>query len=150
MAKQLKSGINPRDLALACAFGATLGIMPLIWGTSLLCIVLAGFLRLNQVVVQCANYLMYPLQIVLFVPYLILGEQLFDSRLLPEDQAQLLAQIRQTPELFFSHFWQSNLQALLVWLVLSPPVFIIAYQLSRLLAKRVQGRFFSVIPSQVA
>lgn len=135
---QLKNGLNPRDLALAFALGATLGIMPLVWGTSLICIACACCLRLNQAAVQLANYLVYPLQIVLFVPYLILGEQLFASDFLPENSAQLLGQIRQAPTLFFSHFWPLNLQGLLVWLGSAPLVFGLIFKVIHFLTKRMR------------
>jgi len=140
LSDQLRQGLNPRDLALSLALGATLGIMPLIWGTSLVCIGCAYCFRLNQAVVQLANYMMYPLQIILFIPWLLLGERLFASHLLPEDSAQLLEQLNQSPLLFFSHFQQSNLQGLLVWLVLSPLVFVFVFKITHLLAKRT-GRF---------
>lgn len=136
LSDQLRQGLNPRDLALSFALGATLGIMPLIWGTSLICIGCASWLRLNQVVVQLANYLMYPLQIALFIPWLLLGERLFASRLLPEDSAQLLDQLTQSPMLLFSHFQQSNLQGLLVWLVLSPLFFVCVFKITHFMAKR--------------
>jgi hypothetical protein len=63
------------------------GSLRLIWGTSLICIGCASWLKLNQVVVQLANYLMYPLQIALFIPWLLLCDRLFASQLLPEDSA---------------------------------------------------------------
>ena len=132
---QLKQGISPRDLALAFALGSTLGMMPLIWGTSFLCIIIASWLRVNQVVMQLANYLMYPLQIILFIPYLILGEKLFATNFLPESHLQLLDQIKQTPYLFFSHFWQSNLQGVIAWLVISPLVFILIFGISHFIQK---------------
>lgn len=135
---QLKQGICPRDLALAFALGATLGIMPLVWGTSLICIVIASWLRINQVVMQLANYLMYPVQIILFIPYLILGEKLFTTNFLPENHLLLLDQIKQTPYLIFSHFLQSNLQGLIAWLVLSPLVFTLVFRISHFLAGRVR------------
>jgi hypothetical protein len=136
LSDQLRQGLNPRDLALSFALGATLGIMPLIWGTSLVCIGCAFCFRLNQAVVQLANYMMYPLQIVLFIPWLLLGEQLFASDLLPKDSAQLLEQLTQSPLLFFSHFQQSNIQGLLVWFVLSPLFFVFVFKITHLMAKR--------------
>ncbi|WP_321372407.1 DUF2062 domain-containing protein [uncultured Desulfuromusa sp.] len=125
--EQLQQGCCPRDLALAFALGATLGIMPLVWGTSLICIIIASCLRINQVVIQGANYLMYPLQIILFFPYLIWGERLFATHLLPANHTQLLEQIRSMPFVFLGQFWQSNVQGLVVWLILSPAIFALLF-----------------------
>ena len=57
--------------------GAAVGLMPILWGTSLVCALLASVLRLNQAVMQAVNYLCYPLQILLFIPFCRLGEALF-------------------------------------------------------------------------
>ena len=129
LSEQLKQGLGPRDLALALALGATVGLMPLVWGTSLLCIVLAACLRLNQVVVQVANYLVYPLQIVLFLPVLFWAQQLFGSFLMPDDVGGLVDLIKHAPGQFLLQFWQVNLQALLVWLILSPLIFAMSFAL---------------------
>ena len=70
----LHQGLSPRSLALAIALGATIGIFPTLWGTSLICFALAGLLRLNHMAVQLANYMVYPLQLGLAVPYFLLGK----------------------------------------------------------------------------
>ncbi|MBW2519433.1 MAG: DUF2062 domain-containing protein [Deltaproteobacteria bacterium] len=70
----LHQGLSPRSLALAIALGATIGIFPTIWGTSLLCFALAGLFRLNHMAVQLANYMVYPIQLGLTVPYFWLGK----------------------------------------------------------------------------
>jgi hypothetical protein len=66
---------------------------------------------------------------------LILGEQLFSLNLLSEGSTQLLEQIEQTPSLFLSHFWQSNLQGLVTWLAISPVLFVFTFKVRHLLAK---------------
>jgi hypothetical protein len=73
----LTSGLSPRKLALTISFGAATGVMPLPWGTSILCAAWAGLLRLNQGAIQAVNYCCYPLQIALFVPLCRLGELIF-------------------------------------------------------------------------
>lgn len=128
LTSQLKQGLSPHQLSLAFALGVTIGIMPLVWGTSLLCIFLAGAFRLNQAVVQCANYLVYPLQILLFIPYLAGGDYLFATALLPADNSALLESIRTQPELFFRNFPQANIQALAVWLISAPLVAALFYK----------------------
>lgn len=71
------SGLTHRKLALTLCIGISLGIMPLIWGTTLICIVLAHVFRLNHVALQSVNYLLYPLQIALLLPFFKLGAYLF-------------------------------------------------------------------------
>src|SRR5690349_7294474 len=70
-------GLTPRKLAMTLCVGAAVGVMPLLWGVTLICIMLAHILRLNQVALQSINYLLYPLQLALLVPFFKLGEWLF-------------------------------------------------------------------------
>lgn len=73
----LLGGASPRRLAWALTAGAVIGLMPLPWGTSLLCLAAALLLRLKPAAVQLANYAVYPLQILLFLPYFHLGRVWF-------------------------------------------------------------------------
>lgn len=70
-------GLAPREMAFTLCLGGALGVMPLIWGTTVLCALLAARFRLNQAAMQAINYLCYPLQLALFIPFCRLGEQLF-------------------------------------------------------------------------
>ena len=73
----LQQGLTPSSLALCLAVGFVLGFFPIFGITTVLCVLAAGTLRLNQVAIQIANYCGYPLQFILFIPFIRLGEQLF-------------------------------------------------------------------------
>lgn len=73
----MTSGLTPQKLALTLCIGIALGIMPLLCGTSLICIMLAHLFSLNHVALQSVNYLLYPLQLALLVPFFKLGAWLF-------------------------------------------------------------------------
>lgn len=70
-------GLSPRSLAWALAVGALVGSMPLVWGSSLLCLGAALLLRLNPLAAQVGNYAAWPLQLALAYPYLRLGAAWF-------------------------------------------------------------------------
>ena len=72
-----QSGLTPQKLALTITLGTCVGMMPVPWGTSLVCALLAAVFRLNQGAIQAVNYLCYPLQIALFIPFCRMGESLF-------------------------------------------------------------------------
>jgi uncharacterized protein (DUF2062 family) len=74
---QLTQGVTPGRLAAALALGLAIGTLPLLGVTTLVCALLAAALRLNQPAVQVANYLAYPLQLVLLVPFFEAGAWLF-------------------------------------------------------------------------
>jgi hypothetical protein len=73
----LLSGLTPQKLSLTICLGVATGVMPLVWGTTLLCAGLATWLKLNQAAIQAVNYCCYPLQIALFLPFCALGEVFF-------------------------------------------------------------------------
>ncbi len=77
LVKLLGDGLAPGPAARALAVGALLGVMPLPWGTGLLCLVVALPLRLNPLAVQVGNYAAWPLQLFLAWPYLRLGSAWF-------------------------------------------------------------------------
>ncbi len=142
--KLLRQGCSPRRLALGVAVGVTIGLAPLIWGTSLLCVALAWRLKLNQLAVQVGNYVCYPLQIALFVPFLLAGQKLF----LPSAQASSYEIWRKTlvadPLLFLRYFWLTNLYALVVWLLLAPLIFYSCFLPLRALLSRWKNSSLSL------
>ncbi|MBN2429197.1 MAG: DUF2062 domain-containing protein, partial [Deltaproteobacteria bacterium] len=77
LAGLLREGKTPQKLALAMAFGLTIGMIPCPWGATALCVIIAFFLRINHVAIQVANYLAWPLQIVLLAPFFRLGQNIF-------------------------------------------------------------------------
>src|ERR1035438_1407369 len=73
----LKQEVTPEKMALSLALGAALGIFPALGWTTALCAIAALTLRLNLPAIQIVNYFVYPLQIVLLIPFFRLGERLF-------------------------------------------------------------------------
>ncbi|MBM9577973.1 DUF2062 domain-containing protein [Leptospira sp. 201903070] len=71
--RELKSGITPEKITLSIVVGAGFGVFPLIGTTMTICGILGILLRLNPVTIQLANYLVYPLQILLIFPFLKTG-----------------------------------------------------------------------------
>jgi uncharacterized protein (DUF2062 family) len=69
----LRQGITPRRLALTLALGFAIGCFPVVGVPTAMCAVLAMSLRLNLPVIQAANYLVMPLQLLLLVPFIRLG-----------------------------------------------------------------------------
>ncbi len=75
----LSQGISPRRLALTLALGFAVGCIPVIGVPTLLCAALAFAFRLNFPVIQAANYVAMPLQLLLIVPFVRLGQLLLPS-----------------------------------------------------------------------
>ena len=123
----LQAGTSPEKLALACATGVVIGIVP-VWGvTTFICFGLAAILRINVALLQLVNYAMYPLQILLVLPYIKSGEYLFQLKPLPYGPLELM-------ELFTTNMLEALgelgfaiLTGVGVWAVTSVPLFALVY-----------------------
>jgi hypothetical protein len=122
----LRQGISPRRLALALALGFALGCIPIVGLPTALCAMIALAFRLNQPLIQAANYAAMPFQLALIVPLARLGAKLIpvasnpglNFALLAHSPAQLLAS---SPRLVIQLGGMAG-QALVAWLVIAIPV----------------------------
>ena len=72
----LRQGVTPDKIALSLAFGLGLGIFPVLGVSTVLCTVVSIAFRLNLPAIQLVNYLASPLQILLIIPFVRVGEHL--------------------------------------------------------------------------
>jgi uncharacterized protein (DUF2062 family) len=122
----LTQGTSPHKLALTIALGIITGILPVVWGSTLLCGILAYLFGLNQAGIQAANYLAYPLQIALFVPFYRMGAKIF-----PWGRSVSVEVIVKQ----FTSDWVGEIPLLLVatlkalgaWILIAPPGAVILY-----------------------
>ena len=134
--KAFSQGLSPHQLALTIALGVTIGAIPVVWGSTLLCINLAFFFRLNQAVIQAANYLAYPLQIALFVPFYRLGAKVFPWGPSLSGEALLHGLRKGWPE-NISLIVVATLKAVSAWLFTAPASVILLYLIFRLIFSRM-------------
>jgi len=73
---ELRQGATPEAVSAAVAISFAIAILPFIGLTALLCLVAGRLFHLNQVVMQIINHTAFPLQILLIVPFVRLGETL--------------------------------------------------------------------------
>ena len=135
----LRSGITPQKLALTITLGTSVGLMPVLWGTSLLCMLLASVFGLNQAAMQAVNYLCYPLQIVLFIPFCRLGESLFPWG--PRVSVALLSDaLHGHPGATVSLVGWASLRGLGAWLVTALPLILLSHPFLKRLFLRREAR----------
>ena len=90
MVELLKQGITPHKIALAVVLGALLGMAPVLGTTLISCTIAALALRLNLVLIQIANNLVYPLQLLLLIPFVQAGQRLFGQPPMPLSAGQIV------------------------------------------------------------
>lgn len=125
----LRQGISPRRLALALALGFALGCIPIVGLPTALCAMIALAFRLNQPLIQVANYAAMPFQLALIIPLARLGAKLIplttnpgiNLAVLSHSPSQLLAY---SPQLVIQLGGMAG-QALVAWLVVAIPVVIV-------------------------
>jgi len=118
----LKQGVTPKKMALTLSLGLVFGIFPVIGTTTLVCSALALGFRLNMAIMQIANYLAYPFQLILLIPLMKIGTEYFGTGTVTFSLEDLIA-------LFENNFLEalqtvgmSQLYGVLVWAILSAPL----------------------------
>jgi uncharacterized protein (DUF2062 family) len=142
-------GATPERLAWSIAAGIVIGINPLLGSTTVLCLAVALAFRLNVAASQIGNHIVYPLELLLFIPFLRLGSIVFHTAALPLAPSAILEEARRHPIDLVREIWRWEWHALVVWAALSAivmPVLAIALTpfLRRLLA-RVQQRQYPIL-----
>lgn len=134
----LKMGVSPEKLALSVALGATIGIIPVLGVTTMLCAGLAIVFRMNPVSIQLVNYLIYPLQLLLFIPFLSLGQSIASGPEIPQTISEIIVIFKEDWLMGLKLFGLANLWALLFWGMLSLPFGFIVYLVFRNLFRKLQ------------
>lgn len=118
-AQWLRLGISPRRLALTLALGFAIGCIPVIGLPTLLCAVLALALRLNLPAIQAANYAAMPVQLLLILPFVRLGDWLFAARKASDISAGAL--LHMSPFSLAAQCAILGAHAVIAWLLVAAP-----------------------------
>jgi len=137
----LTQGITPEKIALSLAFGIVLGIFPVLGSTTVLCAVAALIFQLNLPAIQIVNYLIYPLQLFLLVPFIRMGEKLFRASPLPLSLTQILTLLRADPPHAISWLWVAEVRAIFAWLLVGAPAIFLLYILLSGLLRQVASSY---------
>jgi len=140
----LRQGTAPEKLALSIAVGLVVGVFPGLGWTTIACTLIALWFRLNLPAMQLANYVVYPLQLILFLPFFRAGEFLFHSARLPFSLSQILAMIRSDMWHAVKVLWVANVHAMAVWVILAAPAMYLLYRILLPVLRRLAGIVGSV------
>ncbi|MGD0647795.1 MAG: DUF2062 domain-containing protein [Acidobacteriaceae bacterium] len=106
--------MTPRRLAWSLTLGIVIGINPSVGITSLVVILLAWTLGLNQIASQIGVHAVAPFHLLLFIPFIELGVHLFHTRRLPLSRQQI-EHLSHHPWRLVRDIWQWEWHALIVW-----------------------------------
>lgn len=130
-------GMTPRKIALTLALGVVLGVFPVMGATSLLCAAAAIILGLNLPAIQAVNYFMYPVQLLLILPFIRLGEALFRANQNTLTLAQMIALTTHGFVPAMRVLGVLAAQAIAAWVLLAPLAIGILYAVSLFIVERI-------------
>lgn len=123
----LSEGITPSRISWAIMIGITVGLIPFIGINTILLTLIALVFRLNVALIQIVNYVVYPFQLLLYLPFLKLG--CFIS-----GNPQLTLTFKEIKNSFKDSWWNAvvdlwsiHLWGLIAWLLISIPLGVILY-----------------------
>jgi uncharacterized protein (DUF2062 family) len=138
LAQIRKEGFSSEKLALSVSIGIIGGTFPIIGLASFVCLILTLLFKQNLVIVQVTNYMVYPLQIVLLLPLLRIGNSVLASNhiVLTLHQVVLAFQIGVLHGI--NELGSILLYGALAWVVVAAPALLILYIIFLVFFKRIK------------
>jgi len=115
----LRMGATPEKLAWSLAAGLLIGINPILGSTTVLCLALAFVFRLNVAASQLGNHIVYPLELILIIPFIHVASRIFHTAPMPLSASELLHAAREHPLDLSRQLWQWEWHAFLLWMLIA-------------------------------
>lgn len=142
----LMQGISPKAIALSIAIGLIVGVFPVLGTTTVLCTIAALCLRLNLIAIHAVHYAATPLQILLIIPFVRVGEHLTGARVQPLSISEGLALMEQGVGTAIVALWDAIVHAVVGWLAIGPLALALVY----IVSVKVFERFSRLSPQRQA
>lgn len=143
----LRQGITPGKIALSLAFGAILGIFPVLGTTTVLCTLAALVWRLNMAAIHAVHFAMTPLQLLLIIPFVRVGEHLVDAPAQPLSISAGLALIAKSASQAVIVLWDAIVHAVIGWLAIGPLAIFVLHRVLVPVLERAARQFRAPAPA---
>jgi uncharacterized protein (DUF2062 family) len=145
----LRMGASPQKLAWSIAVGLLIGINPILGSTTLLCLAVALLVRLNVAASQLANHVVYPLEIILIIPFIRIASYTFHTAPMPLSASEFLHAAREHPIDLSHQLWIWEWHAFLLWAILAaiaiPSIALALTPILRKLLRRIERHQYPVL-----
>ena len=134
---QLTQGLTPEKIALTIAVGSSIAMFPLLGTTTIICLIVGVFMKLNQPIIQAVNYACTPIHLPFIYYSFRWGERLFrvtHSRLEMRVMRQLLVE---NPLQFARDYGATAFHAIVVWAILVPFWGVAIYYIARPILREI-------------
>lgn len=117
---QLTQGITPEKIALTVAVGSCVSLFPILGTTTLLCILVAFLLRLNQPITQLINQALWLVHVPVIFGCVKLGEFILGATHVHFSLRHMQELFWKSPAAFFQEFGATAFHAIVGWAVVAP------------------------------
>ena len=124
-----KQGFSAETLALSISIGIIGGAFPVIGFASYICLLLTLVFKQNILIVQVVNWIVYPLQILLIIPLMKLGNSIFTGGELTITMHQVIVAFQSGIMNGIKLIGIISLYGIIAWAVIAIPTLFILYSL---------------------
>ena len=117
---ELRQGATPEAVSAAVTVSLAIAINPIIGTTTIGCVIAGRLFRLNHVVMQVVNHVSYPLQILLIVPFVRLGETVTGADHIPLSPSAIIDEFSRSFGGFLQKFGMAYVHGIIGWLIVVP------------------------------
>lgn len=117
-----RKDISPASLARNLTIGILISISPFIGLTTATLALAAGLFRLNFPFILALSYVVYPLQLLLVVPFIRLGEIILNKDHMGMTLSSIKALFDEGFVFALKELWQANICGFTSWFILSIPI----------------------------
>lgn len=128
---QLTQGLTPEKIALTIAIGSSIAMFPLLGTTTIICLIIGVFMKLNQPIIQAVNYACTPIHIPFIFYSFKWGEQLFGAEHSRLEMRVMRRLLLEDPLQFARDYSLTAVHAIVVWAILVPFWGVAVYYIAR-------------------
>ena len=133
-----KQGFSSETLAMSISIGIIGGAFPVIGLASYVCLLLTLAFRQNIIIVQVVNWLVYPLQILLIIPFLRIGNSIFSGGQFTITLHQIVVAFQGGLLNGIKLIGLISLYGIIAWVAIAIPALFISYSLFLLLFRTIK------------
>lgn len=137
---QLTQGVTPDRIALTVGVGTACSVLPFLGFTTILNVAAGFWLRLNHPILQTLNQLLGPLQLLLIIGYVRVGEKIWQAEPVSLSVGILMKAFKDDPWSFLQRFGWTGVHAATAWLLSVPVIVAALYFGLRPMLRRVGAR----------
>jgi uncharacterized protein (DUF2062 family) len=137
----LTQGVTADKVAQTLAVGTVCSLFPFLGTTTALNLSVGLWLRMNQPIMQTLNYLLTPVQLVMIMVYVRVGERIWQAGEERFTLGDMMEAFRDKSFLeFLQQFGTAGLHAFTAWALTAPLVFALVYLPLRPVLRRLARR----------